>query len=246
MVFPAAGFQHTLMKKEFTPEGMIFGHNTLYFDNPSATPMQKEFVAWYADKYKDYPNWEADRAYFAMASYKAAVEEAAEGEGPHGRRRTTSSTPWRALGREARRQGLLAQGPHRRADLLPGHHDPQQRFDFATLDGAASRRCTRPTCRSRPAPTSGSGSRRRRSRSDDGRPAMSGHVSAFGNILLGGIFHAAVLFLVAAGLQLVFGVQKIVNLACGSFYALGAYFGITLVSWRSRRACRRGCSCRCC
>jgi branched-chain amino acid transport system permease protein len=27
----------------------------------------------------------------------------------------------------------------------------------------------------------------------------------------------------------VFGVQKIVNLACGSFYALGAYFGITAV-----------------
>jgi branched-chain amino acid transport system permease protein len=51
-------------------------------------------------------------------------------------------------------------------------------------------------------------------------------MSAFGNILLGGIFHAAVLFLVAAGLQLVFGVQKIVNLACGSFYALGAYLGI--------------------
>ena len=55
-------------------------------------------------------------------------------------------------------------------------------------------------------------------------------MSAFGNILLGGIFHAAVLFLVAAGLQLVFGVQKIVNLACGSFYALGAYFGITFVT----------------
>ena len=55
-------------------------------------------------------------------------------------------------------------------------------------------------------------------------------MSAFGNLLLGGIFHAAVLFLVAAGLQLVFGVQKIVNLACGSFYALGAYFGITLVT----------------
>ncbi len=38
------------------------------------------------------------------------------------------------------------------------------------------------------------------------------------------------LFLVAAGLQLVFGVQKILNLACGSFYALGAYFGITAVN----------------
>ena len=74
------------MKKEFTPEGMLFGHNTLYFDNPNATPMAKEFVAWYADKHKDYPNWEADRAYFAIASYKAAVEKAAKakgGTGPH-------------------------------------------------------------------------------------------------------------------------------------------------------------------
>jgi branched-chain amino acid transport system permease protein len=54
---------------------------------------------------------------------------------------------------------------------------------------------------------------------------------AFANILVGGVFHAAVLFLVAAGLQLVFGVQKIVNLACGSFYALGAYFGITFIAY---------------
>jgi branched-chain amino acid transport system permease protein len=56
-------------------------------------------------------------------------------------------------------------------------------------------------------------------------------LTAFFDILIGGVFHAAVLFLVAAGLQLVFGVQKIVNLACGSFYALGAYFGITAVNW---------------
>ena len=56
-------------------------------------------------------------------------------------------------------------------------------------------------------------------------------MSAFFDILIGGVFHAAVLFLVAAGLQLVFGVQKIVNLACGSFYALGAYFGISAVNW---------------
>ncbi len=54
---------------------------------------------------------------------------------------------------------------------------------------------------------------------------------ASANILVGGVFHAAVLFLVAAGLQIVFGVQKIVNLACGSFYALGAYFGISALAW---------------
>ncbi|WP_304793937.1 branched-chain amino acid ABC transporter permease [Lacisediminimonas sp.] len=51
------------------------------------------------------------------------------------------------------------------------------------------------------------------------------------DILLSGLFHAGVLFLVAGGLQLVFGVQKIVNLACGSFYALGAYAGVTAVTW---------------
>jgi branched-chain amino acid transport system permease protein len=59
-------------------------------------------------------------------------------------------------------------------------------------------------------------------------------MSAFANVLIGGVFHAAVLFLVAAGLQLVFGVQKIVNLACGSFYALGAYFGVTFISYATQ------------
>jgi branched-chain amino acid transport system substrate-binding protein len=81
LVFPAAGWQHTAMKKEFTPEGMLFGHNTLYFANPDASPLAKEFVAWYETAHRDYPEWEADRAYFAMASYKAAVETAAKAKG---------------------------------------------------------------------------------------------------------------------------------------------------------------------
>jgi branched-chain amino acid transport system permease protein len=49
------------------------------------------------------------------------------------------------------------------------------------------------------------------------------------NVLMSGVFHAAILFLVAAGLQVVFGVQRIFNLACGSFYALGAYVGVAAV-----------------
>ncbi|MCI0545766.1 MAG: branched-chain amino acid ABC transporter permease [Candidatus Rokubacteria bacterium] len=55
---------------------------------------------------------------------------------------------------------------------------------------------------------------------------MTAHVV---NVLMSGVFHAAILFLVAAGLQVVFGVQKIFNLACGSFYALGAYVGVSAV-----------------
>jgi branched-chain amino acid transport system permease protein len=49
------------------------------------------------------------------------------------------------------------------------------------------------------------------------------------NVVMSGIFHASILFLVAAGLQVVFGVQKIFNLACGSFYALGAFVGVSAV-----------------
>ncbi len=78
LVFPAAGWQHTLMKKEFTPEGMLFGHNTLYFANPNNSATAKEFVDWYEKTYNDYPEWEADRAYFAIVSYKAAVEKASK------------------------------------------------------------------------------------------------------------------------------------------------------------------------
>jgi branched-chain amino acid transport system permease protein len=55
---------------------------------------------------------------------------------------------------------------------------------------------------------------------------MTEHVVS---VLMGGIFHASILFLVSAGLQVVFGVQKIFNLACGSFYALGAYVGVWAV-----------------
>lgn len=48
-------------------------------------------------------------------------------------------------------------------------------------------------------------------------------------ILLDGVLYAAVLFLVAAGLTLVYGVMRILNIAHGSLYALGAYTGSFLV-----------------
>jgi branched-chain amino acid transport system substrate-binding protein len=81
MVLPAAGWQINQLKKEFTPEGIIFGHNTLYFDHPQASPLQKAFVTDYMDRYKEAPHWEADRAYFALATYKAGVEAAQKAGG---------------------------------------------------------------------------------------------------------------------------------------------------------------------
>jgi branched-chain amino acid transport system permease protein len=50
-------------------------------------------------------------------------------------------------------------------------------------------------------------------------------------ILFDGITYASWLFIVALGLTLVFGVLKILNIAHGSFYAVGAYAAASLVSW---------------
>ena len=47
--------------------------------------------------------------------------------------------------------------------------------------------------------------------------------------ILNSLFYASVLFLIAAGLSLIFGVMRIVNMAHGTFYAIGAYATAWLV-----------------
>ena len=56
-------------------------------------------------------------------------------------------------------------------------------------------------------------------------------LSAFLVQLLNGLAGASSLFLVAAGLSLIFGVTRIVNFAHGSFYMLGIYLAWSLVDW---------------
>jgi len=50
-------------------------------------------------------------------------------------------------------------------------------------------------------------------------------------ILIDGLTYASWLFIVALGLTLVFGVLKILNIAHGSFYAVGAYAAASFVGW---------------
>ena len=54
--------------------------------------------------------------------------------------------------------------------------------------------------------------------------------------ILNSLFYASVLFLIAAGLSLIFGVMNIINLAHGSLYALGAY----MTAWLIGRAIAGG------
>jgi len=51
----------------------------------------------------------------------------------------------------------------------------------------------------------------------------------FATILLNGFSFSMLLFLLAAGLELMLGVMSIINLAHGSFYMVGAYVGIITV-----------------
>ena len=50
-------------------------------------------------------------------------------------------------------------------------------------------------------------------------------------IVIDGLTYGSWLFIVALGLTLVFGVLKILNVAHGSFYALGAYAAASFVAW---------------
>jgi branched-chain amino acid transport system permease protein len=49
--------------------------------------------------------------------------------------------------------------------------------------------------------------------------------------LLNGLQYGVMLFLMAAGLTLVFGIMNLVNLAHGSLYMIGAYFAVALIGW---------------
>ncbi len=49
------------------------------------------------------------------------------------------------------------------------------------------------------------------------------------SILTDGLVYASYLFIVAAGLSLIFGVMKVLNIAHGAFYAFGAYGAATAV-----------------
>lgn len=134
-ILPAAGFQHTAMKKTFSPEGMLLGHNSMYFEAPNASPLLKQFVKDYYEKYKDYPHFESDRAYSALAACKAGIERASKAIG--GKWPTTDQIIQGLEGVEVESLG----GPFRyREDHIPdcnfyeGFTTAKNKYDFLTID----------------------------------------------------------------------------------------------------------------
>ncbi|MGF6921028.1 branched-chain amino acid ABC transporter permease [Paraburkholderia sp. 40] len=56
-------------------------------------------------------------------------------------------------------------------------------------------------------------------------------MSTLVTILIDGLIYASWLFLVAAGLTLIFGVMKVLNIAHGNLYAIGAYVAATAMGY---------------
>ena len=73
--------------------------------------------------------------------------------------------------------------------------------------------------------------------------AHFGGMSFWAIQVLNGVSFGMLLFLLAAGLSLIFGLMRILNLAHGSYYALGAYVALAVVHatgslWLPQWACR--------
>jgi branched-chain amino acid transport system permease protein len=64
-----------------------------------------------------------------------------------------------------------------------------------------------------------------------GARAIAGTMLLFFEQCLNGLQFGLLLFLLAAGLTLVFGIMDLVNLAHGSLYMMGAYFAATFCAW---------------
>ncbi|MBI4637966.1 MAG: ABC transporter substrate-binding protein [Candidatus Rokubacteria bacterium] len=134
-VFPVAGLVHETLKKAFTPEGMILGYNTMYFEMPNASPLLKQFTKDHFEKYKEWPSYESDHAYFVIAAYKAAIERAAKAIG--GKWPSTDQIIQALEGIEV--QSLSGTRRYRQdhimeANFYQGLTTHKNKYDFVTID----------------------------------------------------------------------------------------------------------------
>ena len=128
-VFTTAGGVHDSLKKEFTPEGLLLGYNTMYFDDPqgepaaqavrraSTRPSTTSTRPTSATTPTSTPSPTRRRSRRRLRRLRPVAGEGAGGQGARGHR-----------GRVALRQAQLARGPRADVQLLPGHHHPQEQL----------------------------------------------------------------------------------------------------------------------
>jgi branched-chain amino acid transport system substrate-binding protein len=123
------------MKKAFTPEGALLGYNSMYFEAPNASPLLREFSKWHQERFKEWPSYESDHAYFTVVAYKAAVEKAARAAG--GKWPTTEQVVEALEGIEV--ESLSGKRSYRTDHIMEcsffqGITTHKNRHDFVTID----------------------------------------------------------------------------------------------------------------
>ena len=134
-VFPVAGLVHETLKKAFTPEGMILGYNTMYFEMANPSPLLRQFTKEHYEKFREWPSYESDHGYFTIVAYKAAVEKAAKASG--GKWPSTDQIIQALEGIEA--ESLSGMRRYREdhimeANFYQGLTTHKNRYDFVTID----------------------------------------------------------------------------------------------------------------
>ena len=187
------------------------------------TPEHKAFFLAYHGKFKDYPRLGSVVGYSMIKSAAAGIAKA-------------KSTDTDKL--VAAFKGLQVDTPFGKITYRAEDHQSTMgafvgrtkneggkgvMVDYVYLDGAES---IQPSAADVKKPRAG---RLSRSRLRTRRPAHEPDRSGFVVQLLNGLASASSLFLVAAGLSLIFGVTRIVNFAHGSFFMVGIYVAYTLV-----------------
>lgn len=134
-VFPVAGMLLETLKKAFTPEGMILGYNTMYFEMPNPSPLLRQFTKDHYEKFREWPSYESDHGYFTIVAYKAAVEKAAKAIG--GKWPSTDQIIQALEGIEV--ESLSGMRRYREdhimeANFYQGLTTHKNRYDFVTID----------------------------------------------------------------------------------------------------------------
>ena len=145
-------------------------HALLRLDERRA-PLQKQFVQEYDDKYKDYPHWEADRAYFAMQVYKAGVEAAYKAKNAWPGKEDIINAMEGVKVESLGGPGQMRKDHIAEQTFYQGLTTHKNNYDFPTL-GTRGHDVLRPAAETARARTSGSGSRPRRSSCDSALTAF--------------------------------------------------------------------------
>ena len=127
-VFTTAGGVHDSLKKEFTPEGLLLGYNSMYFDDPQGQPAPEAVRPRVQGEVQRVPGLRVRPRLLLRGVLQGRRREGVCRLGPVARQGAGRQGARGHRGAVALRQAKLARGPRADVQLLPGHHHAQEQL----------------------------------------------------------------------------------------------------------------------